>query len=196
MKPFSSDFMLYAPCDMDTDGDGWMIIQRMIPNGTVNNQFGTYDQDSDQYSRSCAHFLPQGGWWYSWCIHSSLNGPHNQPSQTEVNQTLAKTLSLSTATQNTSWTWSSSPHCWALDRQSHHTTVCRPIISQCGMMALPTKSSAVWRRRSNPRRAIISQCSMMVLLTKSSAVRRWKSERSVIGSCVQGRTRVLALENQ
>ena len=43
-SPFgSSAVMLSARCDMETDGGGWMVIQRRVANGTVNFTRGWED---------------------------------------------------------------------------------------------------------------------------------------------------------
>ena len=55
-------------------------------------QFSTYNQDNDKWiGKSCA-YANHGGWWYNWCHHSNLNGPHNRPSWAGVSLTHAKIL--------------------------------------------------------------------------------------------------------
>ena len=59
-EPFSSegtDFTLYAPCDMDTDGGGWMVIQRRVPGGTVN-----FTRDWEDYENGFGDL--NGEFWY------------------------------------------------------------------------------------------------------------------------------------
>ena len=59
-EPFSSegtDFTLYAPCDMDTDGGGWMVIQRRVPGGTVN-----FTRDWQDYENGFGDL--NGEFWY------------------------------------------------------------------------------------------------------------------------------------
>jgi hypothetical protein len=41
-----------------------------LHNGT---DFSTFDHDADQYSGSCADEY-KGGWWYTKCYNSDLNG--------------------------------------------------------------------------------------------------------------------------
>ena len=35
-SPFREPTTLTARCDMETEGGGWMVIQRRVPDGTVN----------------------------------------------------------------------------------------------------------------------------------------------------------------
>ena len=49
LEPFSSNTAyttLKARCDMDTDGGGWIVIQRRVPNGTVNFTRSWEDYDN------------------------------------------------------------------------------------------------------------------------------------------------------
>ena len=43
-----------------------------------NTAFSAMDRDNDECSCDCAN-LWKGGWWYSNCIHSNLNGPYLGP---------------------------------------------------------------------------------------------------------------------
>nr|XP_022340185.1 tenascin-R-like [Crassostrea virginica] len=40
-------------------------------------KFSTKDQDNDTWSKHCAEHL-QGGWWFSSCLNSDLNGPYHK----------------------------------------------------------------------------------------------------------------------
>ena len=42
-----------------------------------DQQFTTYDNDNDKYSRNCGY--NKGGWWYNACYNANLNGPHSPP---------------------------------------------------------------------------------------------------------------------
>ena len=39
-SPFREPTTLSARCDMETEGGGWMVIQRRVPDGTVTLETG------------------------------------------------------------------------------------------------------------------------------------------------------------
>ena len=56
-RPFTSDNHIEARCDMETDGGGWLVIQRRLPNGTVN-----FTRDWSDYENGFGDL--NGEFWY------------------------------------------------------------------------------------------------------------------------------------